>query len=133
MVYVKCKCGSGLSVPEDFLGSLGECPDCRRTFRVVGGAGTTSIADDDLDARLVVKSGPSRVGEQFLLRGQTAIEIGKLSGKPIELAGSQVSRNHCRIVRTPDAWRVEYGRTGVGAYVRVRVDESHLTQSLTTS
>ena len=33
----------------------------------------------------------------------------------------------------PDAWRVEYGRTGVGAYVRVRVDESHLTQSLTTS
>jgi hypothetical protein len=25
-----------------------------------------------------------------------------------------------------DRWRVEYGRTGVGAYVRVRVDESHL-------
>ena len=28
------------------------------------------------------------------------------------------------------AWRVEYGRTGVGQYVRVRVDESHLPQGL---
>ena len=32
----------------------------------------------------------------------------------------------------PDAWRVEYGRTGVGAYVRVRVDEAHLAESLRT-
>ena len=29
-----------------------------------------------------------------------------------------------------EAWRVEYGRTGVGAYVRVRVDESHLPEGL---
>ena len=28
-----------------------------------------------------------------------------------------------------DAWRVEYGRTGVGQYVRVRMDETHLPQS----
>ena len=33
----------------------------------------------------------------------------------------------------PDAWRVEYGRTGVGPYVRVRVDEAHLPKSLTTT
>lgn len=33
----------------------------------------------------------------------------------------------------PDVWRVEYGRTGVGAYVRVRVDEAHLPESLTTT
>ena len=25
-----------------------------------------------------------------------------------------------------EAWRVEYGRTGVGVYIRVRVDEAHL-------
>jgi hypothetical protein len=25
-----------------------------------------------------------------------------------------------------EAWRVEYGRTGVGLYVRVRIDEEHL-------
>jgi hypothetical protein len=31
-----------------------------------------------------------------------------------------------------DAWRVEYGRSGVGAYVRVRVDEAHLPDGLTT-
>jgi hypothetical protein len=31
------------------------------------------------------------------------------------------------------AWRVEYGRTGVGPYVRVRVDEAHLPQGLLTT
>jgi hypothetical protein len=29
-----------------------------------------------------------------------------------------------------DAWRVEYGRTGIGPYVRVRVDEAHLPDGL---
>ena len=28
------------------------------------------------------------------------------------------------------AWRVEYGRTGVGPYVRVRIDEEHLPPAL---
>ena len=28
------------------------------------------------------------------------------------------------------AWRVEYGRTGAGLYVRVRIDEEHLPESL---
>jgi hypothetical protein len=32
-----------------------------------------------------------------------------------------------------EAWRVEYGRTGVGPYVRVRVDEAHLSAGLATS
>ena len=31
------------------------------------------------------------------------------------------------------AWRVEYGRTGVGPYVRVRVDEAHLPETLTAA
>ena len=31
-----------------------------------------------------------------------------------------------------EAWRVEYGRTGVGAYVRVRVDETHMPANLAT-
>lgn len=29
-----------------------------------------------------------------------------------------------------EAWRVEYGRTGAGPYVRVRVDEAHLPEGL---
>lgn len=34
------------------------------------------------------------------------------------------------LARIPaDAWRVEYGRTGVGQYVRVRMDETHLPES----
>ena len=32
-----------------------------------------------------------------------------------------------------EAWRVEYGRTGVGPYVRVRVDEAHLPEGLSTT
>ena len=31
-----------------------------------------------------------------------------------------------------EAWRVEYGRTGTGLYVRVRVDEEHLPAGLET-
>lgn len=30
----------------------------------------------------------------------------------------------------PEAVRVEYGRTGSGLYVRVRIDEEHLPESL---
>jgi membrane associated rhomboid family serine protease len=96
---------------------MGECTDCRRTFRVVAGAGTTSIADDDLDARLIIKSGPQRVGEQLLLRGGTAVEAGKLPGKPIELVGTLVSRNHCRFVRAPKSWRVEDLKSTNGLFV----------------
>jgi hypothetical protein len=33
----------------------------------------------------------------------------------------------------PEAWRVEYGRPGVGPYVRVRVDEEHLPSELRSS
>jgi hypothetical protein len=32
----------------------------------------------------------------------------------------------------PDTYRVEYGRTGAGLYVRVRVDESALGESVLT-
>ena len=32
-----------------------------------------------------------------------------------------------------EAMRFEYGRTGVGPYVRLRVDEAHLPDSLTTT
>jgi hypothetical protein len=32
-----------------------------------------------------------------------------------------------------DAYRVEYGRTGEGLYVRVRIDESHLSHDRAAS
>ncbi len=117
MLCVKCKCGSGVAVPEDFLATLGECPDCRRTFRVVAGAGTSAITEEEFDARLVIKSGPQRVGEQLVLRGPADIEIGKLQGKPIELVGNMVSRNHCKLVRTPTGWRVEDLKSTNGLFV----------------
>jgi hypothetical protein len=33
----------------------------------------------------------------------------------------------------PDAVRVEYGRTGEGLYVRVRIDEAHMPSGLGSS
>ncbi|HEX5469356.1 MAG TPA: hypothetical protein VFW80_09965 [Gaiellaceae bacterium] len=41
------------------------------------------------------------------------------------------SQNEEALAAVPEsAWRVEYGRTGVGPYVRVRIDEDHLPESL---
>ena len=40
--------------------------------------------------------------------------------------------NSKALARVPaEALRIEYGRTGAGLYVRVRVDESHLPSGLT--
>lgn len=107
-------------MPDDFVGTVGECPDCRRAFRVVAGPGTTNLSADDLDPRLVVRSGPQRVGEQLVLRGELAIEIGKLAGKPIELPGNLVSRNHCKLVRTGTRWTIEDQKSTNGIFVNGR-------------
>ncbi|HEY8748256.1 MAG TPA: rhomboid family intramembrane serine protease [Tepidisphaeraceae bacterium] len=116
MTYVKCKCGSGIGVPDDFVGSLGECPDCRRTFRIAAAPGQ-SIAGDELDARLNILAGPQRLGEQLILRGSEGVEVGKLPGKPIELVGTLVSRNHCRLLRGAEGWRVEDHKSTNGLIV----------------
>ncbi len=121
MIYVACECGSGIGVPEDFVGSPGECPDCGRRFCVAAGPATRAIESDPLDARLIIRTGPARVGELLFIRGQDPVEIGKLPGKPIELAGGiLVSRNHCRLVRTPSGWRVEDQKSTNGLFVNGR-------------
>ena len=41
--------------------------------------------------------------------------------------------NAAALAKIPgESWRVEYGRTGVGPYVRVRIDEGHLPAGLKT-
>lgn len=117
MMYVTCRCGNNVEVPEDFVGELGECPDCRRTFRVVAAAGSAFDSDDPLHVRLTIRSGPQRVGEQFILRGDGPIEAGKLPEKPIALSGTLVSRNHCSLSRTGRGWRVEDRKSTNGLFV----------------
>ena len=120
MMYVACRCGSGIGLPDDFLGELAECPDCRRTFRVIAAPGTPIIPNEPLDARLTIRSGPQRIGEQFVLRGEAPLEIGKLPDKAISLAGTLVSRNHCRLLRSSDGWRVQDLKSKNGLLVNSR-------------
>ncbi len=60
--------------------------------------------------KLVASFDPPDAVARF--REWQAAHVGALAGIPAE------------------AWRVEYGRTGVGPYVRVRVDEAHLPEDL---
>jgi membrane associated rhomboid family serine protease len=74
----------------------------------------------DFDARLVFVSGPDRVGEQVLLGGCCEIEIGKLPGRHVQLAGQKVSRLHCKLARVdfgPSRWRLEDCRSTNGLFL----------------
>lgn len=116
MLKLACVCGCVTDVPESFIGDAAECPACQKALRVVAGAGVTSA--NALSARLVVRIGPERVGEQLFLAGEQPIEVGKLADKPIALmAGTMVSRNHCRLVPAGGAWRVEDLKSTNGIYV----------------
>jgi hypothetical protein len=60
--------------------------------------------------RLVASFGPPDAETRF--RDWQAAHVEALAGVP------------------GGAWRVEYGRTGAGPYVRVRIDEEHLPDGL---
>jgi membrane associated rhomboid family serine protease len=126
MMYLACRCGSGTGLPDDFVGELAECAECRRPFRVVA-AGETFDPNDPLDARLTIRSGPQRLGEQLVLRGNSPIEIGKLPEKPISLSGTMVSRNHCQLVRSGGTWQIEDLKSTNGLFVnKKRVASANL-------
>jgi hypothetical protein len=68
------------------------------------------LVDIGLRPRLVASFEPPGARERFLAWREEHAEA--LEGLP------------------PDSVRVEYGRTGAGLYVRVRVDEAHLPPGL---
>lgn len=112
MINVYCECGGEWETTEANSRASAACPGCGRMLHLAcaedplpEGAGA-----GDFDARLIVTAGPSRVGEQIFLGGCAEIEIGKLAGKHIELTGSLVSRNHCKLTRVdfgPSRWNLE--------------------------
>lgn len=117
MFHIQCQCGAKFKLPADCLGRAASCPRCKSTLRTISGGGRI----ETFDSRLVIETGPGRVGEQFLLAGQGMIKIGKLEGKPIQLEGTLVSRNHCRLVRTPaGGWRIEDAKSTNGLFVNDR-------------
>jgi hypothetical protein len=71
------------------------------------------LVDIGFRPKLVASFEPPGAEERF--REWQAANSGALAGVPLE------------------ALRVEYGRTGRGAYVRVRIDEAHLPETLPTT
>ncbi len=105
LLNIRCQCGRQLKVPESAIGHSGKCPYCHVGVRLIGPnyeAGNGPFSD-----RLVISSGPIHAGDQLVLGGPGPIEIGKLPGKPILLAGNKVSRSHCRLVRANGTWSIE--------------------------
>lgn len=121
MIHVRCQCGRRLQVVESYVGKAGPCPACGQPVRLVA---ATTRGGDDFDHVLVIEKGPDRIGEQLFLGGTEPLELGKLPDKPLYLADASVSRNHCRLTRADDGWRIEDlgSRNGVLVNgVRVRV------------
>ena len=125
MVKVSCACGAELRVPKRYLGRLAQCLSCKRPVRVV--CSDPDPAVDEVPGRMVIHSGPSRVGEQLFLVGRLPIEVGKLPGNDLLLQGKAVSRTHCRLVRQGQHWRIEDQNSTNGLYVNgKRVPEFEL-------
>jgi hypothetical protein len=121
VMTIKCQCGKGYTAPESFVGGSARCAKCRAVLHLIAGElPFVPTSAGDFEARLVVESGPGITGEQYLLGGDTPIEIGKKPGKPIHLPGQRVSRDHGRLLR-PDpakpAWQYEDLDSTNGSFV----------------
>lgn len=131
MIKTFCKCGTAINAPESILGRALACEKCRAGVCAVSGEVLAEgSGGGDFDAHLVVQSGPSRVGEQFLLGGVAEITIGKLPDRQVILTGTQVSRGHCKLVRVdfgPSRWEIHDNKSTNGLFVNnQRIDQHEL-------
>src|SRR5262245_662651 len=109
MIETKCLCGALFRAPESSVGGSVPCSQCGKPISVVSAEQLTDGAGDaDFDARLIIQSGPTKVGQQLLLGGVQEITLGKLPDRSIPLPGGKlVSRFHCKLVRLdfgPSRW-----------------------------
>ncbi len=118
MPGLTCLCGRHLKVPESAVGQAGSCPFCSARLRLI--ALGVEPSEARFQGRLVIESGPGRVGEQVFIGGCGPIEIGKLPDRTIVLPGTRVSRSHCRLVRVGDDWRIEDLGSRNGLFVNNR-------------
>src|SRR5438105_1899291 len=110
MITGQCECGTSFTVAESETNKVIACEACQRKLLPVA---AEQLAEGngvgDFDARLIIRAGPSGIGSQIFLGGVVDIEIGKLPEKQIQLAGSQVSRNHAKLGRVdfgPSRWKI---------------------------
>jgi len=115
MIHFKCRCGAGHSVQASVAAQVSRCPVCHASVRLV--CGGPAPQEGEFSASLLALAGSLHAGTQLMLGGSVPIEVGKLSGKPLLLPGTLVSRNHCRLVPTDGRWQiVDQGSTN-GSYV----------------
>src|SRR5689334_1541601 len=70
MIEGKCVCGKSFSEPESVINQPTACRKCNAVFTAVSAEALAEGAGaGDFDALLIVRKGPSRVGEQFFLGG----------------------------------------------------------------
>src|SRR5688500_9645175 len=130
MIEAKCQCGAVLDVPESFVGQAASCGACHGELHFVAAElMAEGTGAGDFDAKLVVGSGPDRVGQQILLGGVVEITIGKSAERHVRLAGgSMVSRAHARLVRLdfgPSRWRIDDTNSTNGVLVNEQPVTSH--------
>jgi membrane associated rhomboid family serine protease len=122
MIEVKCGCGGWRWVLGEAQqpGSV-KCRKCGAALSVVAAEQLPPDAGaGDFDAYIEVVSGPARVGERIFLGGVAEIGIGRQDGQAVQLRGSRVSRQHCRLVRDdfgPSRWRVVDNPSTHGLFV----------------
>jgi len=118
MYELQCSCGRRVTVGKAQVGKAFACPACRAALRLlITGAGGTAATPQ---AKLVIRQGPARVGEQVFLAGNAPVEVGKLPGSDLQLTGERVSRTHCRLTPTPDGWRIDDLASTNGLFVNGR-------------
>lgn len=132
MIDVACTCGVHENVPESQAGIRWLCPSCGRTAHLVAGESLPEGAGaGDFDASLTILSGPTHVGERYLLGGVADISLGKLPDQQIVLPGEHVSQHHCvmrRVDYGPSRWQVVDAGSADGIFVNSeRVAEHELT------
>lgn len=118
MIRIECHCGGVLEVPGSYIGEPAQCPRCARTLRL---ASADPAPDGGFHARLIIRSGPERVGEQILLGGRATVAVGKEPGCHVLLMGILVSRTHAFLFRThAGGWQIQDNRSRNGLYVNTR-------------
>src|SRR3954470_20591738 len=122
MIETICTCGKAVRAPEAAAGRAMRCKACGHAVRLAAGeAISPEAALGDFDARFVVAAGPDSVGDCIALGGIPDLEIGKIDGKHIILAGgTMVSRAHAKMVRLdfgPSRWKVVDTNSRNGVFV----------------
>jgi membrane associated rhomboid family serine protease len=133
MISSKCTCGISQRWPERRIGLELACGSCETKFKLVSAEPLGDGAGEaDFDAALIVRDGPGRVGERFVLGGIADITVGKRDGNHILLLDQRVSRLHCTLRRIdfgPSRWQIIDKASTNGLFVNgTRVQEHELKQ-----